>query len=123
MNTLITKRKIRYLLIESSAPIDVTKRAVSEELSRNLILFLGELTNYRANPHINSQIGEKVFLLRINRGFEREVLAALATIKKSGGVESGFYTLKISGTAKKLITFYRRHIFLDAGQVPSKSRT
>ena len=119
---MITKRKIRYLLVEFSAPIDVRKRAVSEELSRNLILFLGELTNYRANPHINSQIGEKVFLLRINRGFEREVLAALATIKKSGGTEGGFYTLKISGTAKKLIIFYRRHILLDAGQGSSKSR-
>ncbi len=119
MNILITKRKIRYLLVESSEPINFEERNVSEELSKNLLLFLGELTNYKANPRINSQIGKNFFLLRVNRGFEREVMAALATIKQSGGRENGFYTLKTSGTAQKLITFYRQQILKNTGQTPS----
>ncbi len=110
MNILITKRKIRYLLVESSGPINLKERGASEELSKNLLSFLGELNNYRANPRINSQIGENFFLIRINRGFEREVMAALATIKRIGDKENGFYTIRTSGTAQTLITFYKQHI-------------
>ncbi|MDE1761652.1 MAG: Rpp14/Pop5 family protein [Candidatus Micrarchaeota archaeon] len=101
---MILKRKSRYLLVEASRDVDMQDKQAWGSLRSEMLAFLGESRYVSANPFLMSQLDPRRFIIRVGRGSEREMVLALAFIKSMGGKETGFYTLKISGTIKSLKT-------------------
>jgi len=104
---MITKQKNRYVLVEASAPIDTSDRAVSSELVEAIIDEIGALEYASAFPKVMSQLGDRSFVLRVNRGHESTIILALSFVKSVQGREMGFYTIKTSGTIRKLVSFFK----------------
>jgi len=80
------------------------------ELGSNLSAFFNELSKYvglfglaRLSPYFVKKIGEKEFIFRIARGYEKEFILALSFVKLNG---VGFYSILTSGTIKSLIRKY-----------------
>ena len=98
---MILKRKSRYVLVMSSKPI---------ELGSNLSMFFDELSKYiglfglaKLSPYFVKKIGEKEFIFRIARGYEKEFILALSFVKLN---DFAFYSILTSGTIKSLIRKY-----------------
>jgi RNase P/RNase MRP subunit POP5 len=101
----ITKHKNRYILIESSEPIDTRDRSTSADVIKAMDRQLGEVGRYELNPKAVFQYNTNVFILRVNRGHERKAILALSFIKELSGKKLGLYTIKISGTRRTLVEY------------------
>jgi RNase P/RNase MRP subunit POP5 len=99
---MIFRRKLRYVLVEASGEIDVNDAYTAEKLKRGIQSFMGQLPYFKANPQISAQLDGRTFILSMNRGYDRNVVLALAFVKSLDGKKIGFYTLKTSGTIKSL---------------------
>ncbi len=99
---MITKRKNRYVLVESSTPIDERHFG---EISGKLHSLLGSFGQLDASPRIVAQYSPNLVAIRVNRGFEGDVILALAFVKSVGGSRTGLYTLKTSGTLRSLLDY------------------
>ena len=99
---MITKPKNRYVLVESSAPLDTADRTVAERILDALAFEIGALGYVKANPKIVHRASDRLFVLRVNRGHEDNLVLALSFVKRIGDVRVGFYTIKTSGTIRKL---------------------
>ncbi|MDE1856395.1 MAG: Rpp14/Pop5 family protein, partial [Candidatus Micrarchaeota archaeon] len=99
---MILKRKNRYVLIEASKPLDATDRDTWSEIRAEMLKFLGEKAYVDANPFLVGQVDGSRFIFRVSRNTERQVILALAFIKRAKALQVGFYTLKTSGTIKAL---------------------
>jgi len=98
------RRKIRYVLVESVAPIPEADRPQFEyQLYRALLRAIGEISYHKSNPKIIKFIGANTLVLRCNLEGYRSTLLALSFIKKLDEKEAAFYTLKSSGTIKALL--------------------
>ncbi|MCL5117600.1 MAG: Rpp14/Pop5 family protein [Candidatus Marsarchaeota archaeon] len=90
------KQKIRYLLVESGAPILNTKQFLSD--------FHGEILNmigleyYKLNLKVMAFISEKAFIIRCANSYLPLLIVALTFIKRLRAQPAYFYTLKSSGT-------------------------
>ena len=80
------------------------------ELGSNLSAFFNELSKYvglfglaRLSPYFVKKIGEKEFIFRIARGYEKEFILALSFVKLNG---VGFYSILTSGTINSLLRKY-----------------
>lgn len=105
---MITKYKNRYVLIESSEPINTMDRAVSYALLNSTDKLVGEVGHAELNPKLVFQYNDNVFIMRVNRGYERKAILALSFIKDVGGKKLGLYTIKTSGTIRSLIGYCKR---------------
>lgn len=105
---MIMKRKLRYVLIESSRHFDAADRAAASGLDRALLNFMGEHNYADANFRVVTTCGDNSFIASVNRGNERAVVLALSFIRRVGDEPIGFYTLRMSGTMRKLMTEYRK---------------
>lgn len=105
---MIYRRKLRYLMVESTAPLDLQSRAVEAALARELAKFMGELEYFRANVRIASQMSDTFFILGLNRGYEQGITLALAFVKKLDDRRVGLRTIRASGTIKSLKDTYAR---------------
>jgi RNase P/RNase MRP subunit POP5 len=103
---MIFRRKLRYVLVESSRDINLSDRKEEEDLRERLRRTMGEATYFRSNPHVAAQLREDVFILSANRSTERDIVLALSFIKTLGGEKIGFYTIKISGTIRSLKEYF-----------------
>ncbi len=99
---MIFKRKLRYVLVEASEGIDMKDPYKAEKLKRGIQAFMGQLPYFKANPQVSAQLSDRTFVLSMNRGYERNVVLALAFVKNIDGKRIGFYTLKTSGTIASL---------------------
>ena len=99
---MILKRKIRYILVESSEPLG---EADHKELTRRLEEQLGLFGQLDANPKVLKQFDGTHFAIRVNRGAEGSVVLALCFLKSPSGKRIGLYTLKTSGTLRSLFTY------------------
>ncbi len=99
---MILKRKLRYILIEASDDIEMA--AASAAVLNGLLRFLGEKAYADANPRIIRQYGKRLFSMRVNRNTEKKAVLGLAFVRTSRG-SAGFYTLKISGTLRKIAEY------------------
>jgi RNase P/RNase MRP subunit POP5 len=98
------RRKIRYVLVESTAPIPEASRSQFEyQLYRALLRAIGEISYHKANPKIIKFLEGNTFVLRCNLEGYRSTLLALSFVKKLEEKEASFYTLKSSGTIKALL--------------------
>ena len=101
---MISRPKNRYILVESTAPLDTRSEAVANEIIRLLSVEIGALGYVRSHPKIVCQVGSSRFIVRVGRGWEKEIMLALSFMKEMGGMPIGFFTLKTSGSVKKLKT-------------------
>ena len=97
---MILKRKLRYVLVLCSGKID--SESEGREILNGIMVVMGHLTYNMANPKIVAQYSDRAFAIQVNRGFEKELILALAFVKDIGGKKTGFYTLKTSGAIGKL---------------------
>lgn len=100
---MITKHKNRYILVESTAPLDIRNPAVSQGLGTALDLQLGQIGRMESSPKPVFQYNQHAFIIRVNRGFERRLMLATAMVKEINGQRIGLYTIKTSGTIRTLI--------------------
>ena len=92
---MITKRKSRYVLVE---PSSAEPQRLYSGFEAELLRILGQITYTNAAPKVVVQYG-RAFAVRVNRGFERDVVLASAFARVNG---IGFRTLKTSGTLRSL---------------------
>lgn len=100
---MITKHKNRYVLVESSAPVDTREAATASYLNDAIAAEMGHVRYLEANPKLVYQVNPSSFIVRVNRGYEKELILSLAFIKEVGGSKVGFYTLNTSGTVRALL--------------------
>lgn len=105
---MITKPKNRYILVESSVPLEGRGRTYDSAILGGVAAEIGSLGFVKANPRIVRWIGDNRFIIRSNRGTERDIVLALSFIKRINGRDLGFYTIQTSGTIKKLGSVRRR---------------
>lgn len=104
---MIFRRKLRYILVESSDSARMNDQRNVDELKSQVAGFLGQLPYFKANPQIAAQLDENAFVISVNRGYERDVVLALSFIKELGGRRIGFYTLRTSGTIRRVKDAFR----------------
>lgn len=105
---MIFRKKLRYILVEASGALRMDDAHAADSLREQFASFLGQLHYFKANPQVAAQLNDRVFVLSVNRGYERNAILALSFIKKVGGNEVGLYTIRTSGTMRSLKSAYRR---------------
>ncbi len=98
---MILKRKYRHVLVLSSGEVD----AKGWGLNAGLMRIMGELSYSEANPRVVSQCAPDLFIIRVNRGFEKRLILSLSFVKEVNGKRLGFCTVKTSGTIKSLLEY------------------
>ena len=99
---MIYRRKLRYLLVESSMPIDLGNRGAEDSLMHELAKLMGEIEYFRANVRLAAQPSGTFFILSLNRGYEQSLTLALTFVKKLGEKQTGLRTIRTSGTIRSL---------------------
>ncbi len=102
---MITRYKNRYILVESSAPINTQDKQTSSSFLSAMHKQVGEMGHAEMNPKPAYQYNPNVFIIRVNRGSERKAILALSFVKDVNGSKIGFYTIKMSGTIRTLIEY------------------
>jgi RNase P/RNase MRP subunit POP5 len=102
VNILIIRRKSRYILIEASGDIDMSSKGTQAGLYDGMAMAIGHIGSLNIGPKIMCQVGPRTFILRVARGTEGTATLAIAFVKELEGREIGFYTIKTSGSIKKL---------------------
>lgn len=100
---MIARQKNRYILVEASEAIDLKDPSMSEAVSGAINAEIGAIGYAKAGPRIVRQMGDRSFIIRVSRGHEGGVILALAFIKYVCGRTLGFYTIKTSGSVRKLV--------------------
>ncbi len=100
---MIFKPKKRYILARSSIPIDFVRN--QQALGESLLSFMGVKGYANAMPKVIKQIDSTTFIIRTNRGGEKDVILALSFIKSLGNGSGtfGIYTLRTSGSIAALL--------------------
>ncbi len=95
--------KKRYILIEASRDLNLRKEELDKLFKQSIMNVVGQLHYYDVSPKVVSVIGERRFVLRCKlKGYENAIIA-ISLIKKLGSGNTGFYTLKSSGTIKTIM--------------------
>ena len=105
---MIQRYKNRYVLVESSSPLVHTDGHAVQEIMGLITSEVGNVGFLEASPRIVHWPSDSTFILRVNRGHEREIILALSFIKSIGGKMHGFYTIKTSGTIRSLLDFCKK---------------
>ncbi|MHB1829931.1 MAG: Rpp14/Pop5 family protein [Candidatus Micrarchaeaceae archaeon] len=105
---MISRPKNRYVLVEATVPLDTENKAVSHKIIALLCAEVGALGYVRGHPTIVRRLGDRSFIIRINRGYEGDVALAFSFVKDMDGSPVGFFTLRTSGSMKKLVGIYKR---------------
>ena len=105
---MIFRRKLRYILVESTSALNLADKAAERSLKAGIRAFMGEAAYFRANPRVAAQLSDTVFAVSCNRGCEREVILALAFTKDVGPVRTGLFTIKTSGTMRSLKSHFEK---------------
>lgn len=103
---MILKRKYRYVLVLASGDIDAA--SAGNSIGAELMRFMGELEYSEANPRIVAQYTPRLFVIKVNRGFEDRLVLSLSFVKHVQGRAIGFSTLKTSGTIKSLLLYAQK---------------
>ncbi len=103
---MIFKKKLRYILVESSGALNFSGLEAAESLRKAMLGFMGQLHYFRANPKVVSHLGGSAFILSTNRGYEKSAILALSFIRNIGGEKVGLYTIRTSGTVRSLKSYF-----------------
>ncbi len=93
--------KNRYLLAQTSVPIDMSLIENQKSLEEKMLKALGTATYSYTMPKI-IPASQNEFILRVHRNTEEHAILALSFIKEISGKRLGIYTIKTSGTIKSL---------------------
>ena len=115
---MITRRKSRYVLIRSSEPLDMNSKADFGSFRNCMKDFMGERAYVSASMQMARQTAANTFIIRVNRGTERDAMLATAFIKELNGRKLGLLTLRMSGSINALMTFQNQR---DANGTLTKS--
>ncbi len=96
--------KHRYLLVEASSAVREDDREFGPALYRELSRCVGEANMHRVNLKYVKQVDQKTFVLKSSLDGARDLVLALALVKRVNGADIAFYTLKSSGTIKALLS-------------------
>lgn len=99
------REKQRYLLVETSAPMDGDERALSDRLEKELIRCIGEMNYHKVNPKLMKILGNNRFIMKASLEGIGQLILAFSLIKRIDGTEAAFYTLRTSGTIKTLLLY------------------
>ncbi len=105
---MIARPKNRYVLVEATAPLDVGDKVVSNKIISLLCAEIGAIGYVRGHPKVVCRAGERAFIVRVNRGYEGGIALAFSFIKDLDGSPVGFFTLRTSGSLKKLVELSRK---------------
>ncbi len=94
--------------MEASIPFDTREASLSSGLISSMHKQIGEMGHAELNPKIVYQYNDCVFVMRINRGFERKAILALSFLKEINGRRLGLYTIKTSGTIRSLLSYCKK---------------
>ena len=95
---MITKKKNRYVLFECTEKLS---EDIMDMFYSSITSFMGSGSYSNANIKILKVYSENLFALRVNRGYEKQVILASAFSKIMDG-KVGFYTLLTSGAINVL---------------------
>ncbi len=95
---MITKKKNRYILFECTERLS---EDIMDMFYSSISSFMGSGSYSNANIKIIKTYSENLFALRVNRGYEKQVVLASAFSKVMEG-KVGFYTLLTSGAINVL---------------------
>jgi RNase P/RNase MRP subunit POP5 len=104
---VIFRKKTRYVMVEANDRVYMNDHEIQEALKESMKAFLGELPYFKANPQVAAVLSDKIFVLSVNRGFERNVALALSFVKNLSGRRVGFYTIRTSGTIRSIKDAFR----------------
>lgn len=96
---MIMKRKSRYVLIEPSAS---SSTRMFSGFESEMLRVMGQIMYTKSAPKVVAQHGS-MFIVRVNRGFEKDLVLASAFARVDG---IGFRTIKTSGTLRSLADYY-----------------
>ena len=99
---MIVRRKSRYQLVETSKDVYLESNDGQRGLAEGIARVIGEFGYMNANPKVMRQLNGRVFIMRTHRGDEDHVVLALSFIKQLSGMPIGFYTIRSSGSIRKL---------------------
>ena len=99
---MIARRKSRYLLVESSKDVNLDSKEEQRSLAEGIAKVIGDFGYMNSSPKVMRQLSSRVFVMRSSRGSEGHVVLALSFIKQLSGREIGFYTIRLSGSMRKL---------------------
>jgi RNase P/RNase MRP subunit POP5 len=105
---MIFRKKLRYILVEASGEVNMEDSRLFDSLRDQMSAFLGHLPYFKANPQIAAQWSRSTFVMKVNRGYERDVMLAFSFIKNLDGKGVGFYTIKTSGTIRSIRSAFRK---------------
>lgn len=105
---MIFRKKLRYILVEASGEVNMEDARSFDSLKSQMSSFLGHLPYFKANPQIAGQWSDRVFVMKVNRGYERNAILALSFIKNLDGKKVGFYTIRSSGTIRSIKATFRK---------------
>ncbi|MDE1855073.1 MAG: Rpp14/Pop5 family protein [Candidatus Micrarchaeota archaeon] len=89
-------------MVEASENVSLGDSVKQEMLKSGMKAFLGELPFFKANPQVAAQLSDRVFVVSVNRGYERNIALALSFVKELDGRRMGFYTIRTSGTIRSI---------------------
>jgi RNase P/RNase MRP subunit POP5 len=95
------RRKIRYILAKTSSDMNIEDKANAMSLQDSLLKLMGFEKYADANMRFMNP-SENKFIIRVNRGCEKDVVLALSFIKSINKIHTGILTLRISGSIKGL---------------------
>jgi RNase P/RNase MRP subunit POP5 len=81
---------------------------LSDSLREQFSSFLGQLNYFKANPQVAAQFNDRVFVMSVNRGYEKNAVLALSFIKNLDGRKVGFYTIRTSGSMRSIRNVFRK---------------
>lgn len=105
---MIFRKKLRYILVEASEEVRMDDVRSLDSLKEQFSSFLGQLPNFKANPQVAAQLNDRVFVVSVNRGYERNAILVLSFIKNLDGKSLGFYTLRTSGSMRSIRNAFRK---------------
>ncbi len=99
---MIKARKHRYLLVVSFPQLDMLDKRNAMLMLDSIRQFVGYASYAFANPIVIKVFHDNMFVLRCNRGYEKQMALALAFSRRIGDLSIAFCTIKTSGTIKTI---------------------
>jgi len=101
------KEKHRYILVRAWRALPEPERQTFERsFYSSMLAVLGELGYSEAHPKLIKFLDDSHFIIKCTLEGKESTLLSLSMMKKVGGEDAFFYTLRSSGTLRALQKYY-----------------
>lgn len=95
------REKRRYILVEANSDVRDMDN-FEHELNKEIMDVVGQINFHKVNPRVIEFIDGRRFIIKVGlQGYEDAILA-FSMMKRLGGSDIAFYTLRSSGTLEAL---------------------